>query len=132
MDLSLSEQQIRDLKQRLLERLAELREDVRQELIASDNEQYIRFSSGVNDPGDNSVADLLADLDLAIIHHHISEIREVEAALMRIAKGTYGYCVEDEEPIEYNRLKANPIAQRCYLCQRRYEESYAQPGHATL
>jgi RNA polymerase-binding transcription factor DksA len=132
MASGLNDKQITELKQLLKERLETLGEEIRQELVESDNEKYIHLTSGVNDTGDESVADLLADLGLAMIDHHINELRNVEAALLRIAKGTYGICVDDEAPIDYQRLKVNPTAKRCFDCQVRYEESYAQPGQATL
>ncbi len=132
MNPTLSEHQVNQLRELLARRYDDLREEVRQELLNSDNEQYIRLTSGVNDPADDSVADLLADLDLAMIDRHINEIREIEAALLRIAKGTYGICSDDEEPIEYARLSVNPTARRCFQCQSRYEGSHAYLNHATL
>jgi RNA polymerase-binding transcription factor DksA len=132
MASGLNDKQITELKQVLKGRLESLGAEIRRELIESDNEKYIHLTSGVKDSGDESVADLLADLGLALIDHHINELRDVEAALLRIAKGAYGICVDDEAPITYQRLKANPTAKRCFDCQVRYEESYAQPGQATL
>jgi DnaK suppressor protein len=46
------------------------------------------------------------------------QLREVEAALSRIREGTFGYCVECEEPISVTRLKAVPWASLCLRCQQ--------------
>jgi RNA polymerase-binding protein DksA len=132
MSSILSDEQLNEIKQRLQTRLDTLREEIRQELIRSDNEKYVRLTSGVNDTADNSVADLLADLELAIIDQHVNEIRAVEAALIRIANRTYGYCIEDDEPIDYARLQANPTASRCLQCQARYEQDHLQPQRNSL
>jgi DnaK suppressor protein len=35
---------------------------------------------------------------------------KIDAALVRIEQGTYGYCEETEEPISLRRLEARPIA----------------------
>ncbi|NIR61673.1 MAG: hypothetical protein GWO02_20385, partial [Gammaproteobacteria bacterium] len=49
------------IKQRLLERLDELRADIRRELGKYDNEHYNMIAAAVADPGERSVADLLVD-----------------------------------------------------------------------
>ena len=41
------------------------------------------------------------------------KLNEVKVALQGIAKGTYGICEEDKEPIPKERLKANPSARFC-------------------
>src|SRR5215472_9393757 len=44
-------------------------------------------------------------------------LREVEDALRRIERGTYGICHECEEPISAKRLDAVPWAKYCVTCQ---------------
>jgi DnaK suppressor protein len=44
-------------------------------------------------------------------------LREVEDALRRVEKGTYGICHECEEPISAKRLDAVPWAKYCVTCQ---------------
>lgn len=46
----------------------------------------------------------------------LAEIRMIEAALERIADGTYGDCVACGEPISEARLEAVPHAARCRNC----------------
>ncbi len=46
----------------------------------------------------------------------LAEIRMIEAALERIADGTYGDCVACGEPISEPRLEAVPHAARCRNC----------------
>lgn len=55
------------------------------------------------------------------LQHLSSQIRAIDQALERIAKGEYGTCSDCGEPIGANRLKANPMAQRCLECQTRNE-----------
>src|SRR5579863_3524081 len=45
-------------------------------------------------------------------------LRNVRAALARIAKGTYGACLECEEEISHKRLQAVPWATLCIACQQ--------------
>ena len=46
-------------------------------------------------------------------------LREVEGALKRVAKGTYGECEACGEEISAARLKAIPWARFCVSCQER-------------
>lgn len=120
---------IRDVLQR---RWSELREEVRRELIASDAERYAELAGRVHDPADESVADLLVDLNLAIIDRHLAALREVEAALRQISRGVYGTCEDCGMTIPFERLLTEPTAQRCLACQGRHERSHAQPAHPRL
>ncbi|MBI2237416.1 MAG: TraR/DksA C4-type zinc finger protein [Actinobacteria bacterium] len=46
-------------------------------------------------------------------------LREVEDALMRLDRGTFGRCEECGRPIPVDRLRALPRARLCVRCQRR-------------
>jgi DnaK suppressor protein len=48
-------------------------------------------------------------------------IAKIDAALMRIEEGTYGYCEETGEPIGLRRLDARPIATLSLEAQERHE-----------
>ena len=49
-------------------------------------------------------------------------LREVQAALSRIADGSYGECLNCESEISSKRLYAAPWASLCLECQEREEE----------
>ena len=83
------------MHQRLEERFRELRELIRQELLASDMEQYVDLAGRVHDSGDESVADLLADVNLAVIDRHVQEVRDVDAALLLKATGANRNTLKD-------------------------------------
>jgi RNA polymerase-binding protein DksA len=132
MTASLSREQKEALKAALKRRLQELRDDVGKELLQSDNERYSELAGGAPDKGDESIADLLSDLNLAVIDHHLQEIREVESALRHLADDTYGRCSDCQGEIGYSRLSAYPTAIRCHACQDRFEKTFVQPGRARL
>lgn len=46
-------------------------------------------------------------------------LREISDAVERIEQGTYGVCLECEEPISVKRLDAVPWARYCVTCQER-------------
>ena len=48
-------------------------------------------------------------------------ISKIDAALMRIEDGSYGYCEETDEPIGIRRLEARPIATLSLEAQERHE-----------
>lgn len=48
-------------------------------------------------------------------------ISKIDAALLRIAEGRYGYCEETDEPIGLRRLEARPIATLSLEAQERHE-----------
>jgi DnaK suppressor protein len=48
-------------------------------------------------------------------------IAKIDAALLRIEDGSYGYCEETHEPIGVRRLEARPIATMSIEAQERHE-----------
>ncbi|ABS69857.1 transcriptional regulator, TraR/DksA family [Xanthobacter versatilis] len=48
-------------------------------------------------------------------------IAKIDAALLRIEDGTYGYCEDTGEPISLKRLEARPIATLSVEAQERHE-----------
>ncbi|HEY9147433.1 MAG TPA: TraR/DksA C4-type zinc finger protein [Gammaproteobacteria bacterium] len=122
----LSEEQLAELKQTLEVQRRQLRQDIREELLRSDDEQYSELAGQVHDSGDESVADLLSDINTAVIGQSIKALREVEAAQERLREGYYGSCEDCEVEIPYERLKAYPAARRCIADQERYEKLHGE------
>src|SRR6184192_646638 len=48
-------------------------------------------------------------------------ISKIDAALARLASGTFGYCEETDQPIGIRRLEARPIATLSIEAQERHE-----------
>lgn len=124
--------EITTLKTALRYRLDALLEEVRQDLLTSDDDRAALLADRVRDVGDESLADLIVDLDLADTDRDLEELRDVEAALARIGLGIYGMCVDCGGPIPVERLTAFPTAKRCQPCQRMHEKTFAQKSKATL
>jgi DnaK suppressor protein len=49
-------------------------------------------------------------------------LQRVEAALTRVAGGTYGECLRCEEPVGFERLAVQPEAALCIACQSAREQ----------
>lgn len=69
----------------------------------------------VDTADENEVADKMEELEEneLILGQLDKQLVEVEAALERIEKGTYGICEVSGEPIEKERLEASPSARTC-------------------
>ena len=75
--------------------------------------------------------ELAGERDLAIssLDKCFAQIRLVEAALARIADGTYGCCLRCDDEITMKRLTALPHASRCLTCEERAERGESrEPG----
>ena len=62
-----------------------------------------------------------AAIDLRTRDRERKLLQKIEAALRRIDDGSYGYCVETDEPINLRRLEARPIASLSLHAQERHE-----------
>lgn len=105
-------------------RAAVLREEIRQALLRSDEEQYVAIAERARDAEDDSFADLMVDVTLAEVDRDVSELREIDVALERLSEGTYGRCEICAEQISLARLQAQPTAVRCLACQAKFEQSH--------
>ncbi|NVJ53166.1 MAG: RNA polymerase-binding protein DksA [Campylobacteraceae bacterium] len=57
-----------------------------------------------------------------IANQQIKELKEIEDALKRIEKGTYGTCEMCDESIAIGRLRAKPFAKYCTPCREIHEK----------
>jgi RNA polymerase-binding transcription factor DksA len=129
--MALTPQQTQKLQTAIEQRrqvlLAEVRED--RERVRRDQEDLF---GNVPDPGDASVAALIADLDKADLGRDVSELRELETARARLAEGTYGICIDCGRDIGFERLQANPAALRCIKDQTLYETTHGRASGPSL
>ena len=132
MNSYLTAEQTARLGARLRSRFDELREEVRQDLLKSDDDRAAGLADRVRDLEDESLATLIVDLDLADTDRDLEELRDVEAALGRMREGTYGRCMRCGEPIPHERLSAFPTAKRCQPCQALQEKTFAGKRVPTL
>ena len=94
--------------------------DLEQELIQSYNEKF--SDDQVQDPGDQALSSTMESLRSSLQDTRIDEFNRIAKALMMIEEGTYGICVDCQQPISEKRLKLYPDATRCLSCQEAFEE----------
>ncbi len=113
MKKALAQTEILELKARLLAR----REGLRAELLAEHNQEEEEPGHEVRHGGEEYFDKLVKDVGSEISDLRIREVRDVNAALQRIANGRYGICLHCDEPIGYERLQAFPVAKLCFDCK---------------
>jgi len=130
--MALTPQQTDELKALVDERRAALSREVGVDLDRMREDRMDNVVGAVPDPGDESVQSLIQDLDQADASRDLAELRMLEAARARIADGTYGLCTNCGQDIAFERLRANPGAERCIRCQTQFEKTHASQTRTTL
>lgn len=81
-----------------------------------------------DDGRDEPAVDVMRDLDVAELQRRSDRLAAVDAALARIAEGSFGLCVQCGGAIAPLRLKASPSSARCITCQSSAERSQDPPA----
>jgi DnaK suppressor protein len=68
------------------------------------------------DEVDEVQGNIQIELHNQVIGLNIAKINQIDEALVRIEKRTYGQCVDCSEPIPEKRLLANPYYLTCVSC----------------
>ena len=109
--------QIEILRERLRQRAHTLLREIDQGLHSGALESV---------PFDAPAATAVA-VDVAAIDRDTRELRDIEAALARIAFGSYGICADCGTALPWFRLDAIPEASRCTRCEGRLERRLKKP-----
>ncbi|MFC0622627.1 TraR/DksA family transcriptional regulator [Kribbella deserti] len=94
-----------------LKRLAYLSDDFDQVVAAS----YDSNADDEHDPEGATIAFERSQLG-ALADQAQRRLTEIDAALERVAAGTYGICERCHRPIASDRLQARPVARTCTEC----------------
>lgn len=97
----------------------------RQELIGQLNEwrQDVRVERTPEDEGGLASWAQMEHLACATLEQGQKTLAEVEAALSRMDRGTYGQCEGCAEPIPEARLRALPWARFCVKCMEHHHRN---------
>lgn len=119
------------LKTLLMEEKRRLWNELRVELFAQTGEGLHAGYEVPVDIGDQGLLDLLEDTGLALADIRREQLTQMDEALKKLEKGSYGLCADCGEKIPEQRLKVAPYAICCVDCQQE-REGHAAPPHATL
>jgi len=96
----------------------------RTELLQESEETLASLQTGglvEADIADRASTETDRSLELRTRDRERKLISKIDAALERVADGSYGYCEETGEPISVRRLDARPIATMTLEAQERHE-----------
>lgn len=100
-------------------RLSEMRDDVLAH--ADETKVHLKENEPLADPNDRATVEEENLLEQRVRDRERKHLRKIEAALSRIERGSYGYCLESGEPIGLQRLIARPTAEYCLEVQEAHE-----------
>jgi len=112
------------MNSRMLEYFRQRLLDWRTELVHESNDtlQHLQEGGIVGaDIADRASIETNRSLELRARDRSRKLIAKIDAALMRVDNGSYGYCEETQEPINLSRLEARPIATLSIEAQERHE-----------
>jgi RNA polymerase-binding transcription factor DksA len=92
------------------ERVEGLVAGLREEFAASENEDISELSDYAQHPADLGTETFEREKDLSILEQLEAELSELQAALDRVDRGTYGIDEVSGDPIDPERLEALPAA----------------------
>lgn len=81
----------------------------------------IEISTDVGDEADQAGLSLEKELLFELSDNERNQLDQIEGALRKMDKGTYGRCEHCREPIDHKRIRALPFARYCMDCQSRTE-----------
>ena len=97
------------------------RERLRQEIASSDASTTQERAGYSNHIAENATAVFEQARNVGLRRTHELLLSDVESALKRFSKGTYGTCEHCGNAIDKARLKALPSASLCLSCQTHLE-----------
>jgi len=130
--MALTPQQSEELKAIVEQRRAALAHELGQDFDRMRSDGLDQVVGAVPDPGDESVQSMIQDLDQAEASRDLAELRTLDAARARLDEGSYGICSTCGQDIGFERLRANPGAERCIRCQTQFEKTHGSPLRTTL
>lgn len=114
-----------EIKEKLIKMRATTLESMRQR-AEENKEDADNAGSNSGDEGDQAQSIMQASIQKSLTANDETKLKQIEIALDKISKGTYGICIDTEEEIEAKRLLANPFALRCIAAQAEIEQAQRQ------
>jgi len=111
-----NQKELEKIKLVLLARQKELEETIAQ--LQAEGEK----NDQVQDQADQALSSAFETLKSSLHNNEYEEYKMIERALEMVDAGTYGMCVDCQQPISEKRLQSYPNATRCLPCQEAAEE----------
>ncbi len=101
--------------------LAEMKADITKNV--EDKKNLDLLEPEVGDSIDQASQSLDKEILFELSDNERQILRDIDAALRKMEKGTYGLCEHCKKQIEKKRIKALPSARYCMVCQSGSEKS---------
>ncbi len=108
-------------------KLMEERDSLKQDIVGRTELPPTFNDDGAQDSGDRSVQEHSMDLEGRLMNMKSDRLQQINAALQRIERGTYGICVKCRREIDPKRLDAEPGALTCMDCLSAREQNFTAP-----
>ena len=95
------------------------------EQLMRKNQEMEPVSQEVGDEADQAGQSLEKELIFEVSDNERLALDQIEGALRKMDKGTYGLCESCQKPIPKIRLKAVPFSRYCIACQASAERAVA-------
>jgi RNA polymerase-binding protein DksA len=126
MDQELDPKTIAQIKADLLARKKQLTNDL-EDVSKKDNHEADNLGAKFPEYGDkpDENAQEIIDYSTSVMAEKVLEktLEDINSALDRIDKGTYGICKYCHKPIDLKRLLARPTASSCIACKTELQEN---------
>ena len=109
-------------------RLQGIREGIQREQDDAISEAGNELSSFDQHPGDSGTETFEMEKNVSLLEQVDDELLEVEGAVQRLERGTYGTCQVCGRPIGDERLEAMPATRFCVEDQAKAEREGGFPG----
>ena len=116
------------LRATLLENKRRMWNELREDLFRKNGEALHAQFEIPQDPADQGLIDVLADMGLAVADIRRQELTRMDEAVGRLERGTYGLCEDCGTEIDERRLSVAPLVPYCIDCQKRREGPAYPPG----
>ncbi len=107
---------LEEVKKLLLKRKSEL-----EDILTTLSKESVSDDQ-VKDLGDQAISSIMESIRGSYQNTEYEEYTRIITALKAVDEGTYGICIDCEQPISEKRLKFYPDACRCLACQEALEE----------
>ena len=119
----MNEKDLNELRENLLTYKKQLQQEIHDELLKEGSSSAISLAGKVHDKQEESLSEMLTEINLAMLSQHQHELKNLERALQRMNNGEYGTCIDCDAPIAIARIQAYPTAVRCISCQAKHEQA---------
>ena len=109
----LTKVELEEFQNKLLDRRVQIEKNLRGTTLELNGMRDLEL----NDEGDYAAASAETIVDSAILVQQRKELNEIELALDKIKRGTFGICEMCEEPIGAARLQVKNFARFCITCR---------------